>query len=684
MLHEWRSREAIFDLPKRRFWRPKPGLDLSVPFHGERAECAAGPAAGPQSQLAQNIILSWLAGGRVIELKTVQIDDHLELPRPCIDARTIGYNVEWSQELQVEESLEEYVKAWMLLHILREELRESFCELALPLFDMSVGYDLAGIRSAKVGRFIRGLMDATPTIDRLRAELRGPFAAYAAMDFSPRIADCITLSTFHGCPPSEIESICEYLLRELETHVVVKMNPTQLGYEEVDGLLRGRLGYEGLELDPEAFAHDLNWDQAQGLIERLDAVAQSVGRTVGVKYSNTLVVKNRDEFFSEPTMYLSGAPLHVLAIRLAARFRDRFGGRFGVSFSAGIDRVNFAEAVLGGLAPVTSCTDLLRAGGYGRMQGYLRALEKRLGELGAGTVAEGIIAIAARVDAAGLIAAVTVDEAQQAALGGILAAGVGGLQGRLESAGLAELTAGLEAEAGRRNLHDYAARVADDPRYSAAKNSKLPRKIGRKLVLFDCISCDKCVQVCPNDANFFIETAQLEVSSPIYELEKGAVVVAEHEDYRVEGSHQLANYADFCNECGNCDVFCPEDGGPYIIKPRFFENRASFLESPGHDGFVVEAAGGALSMLGRIGGQVHQLSRSEGEPDRFDDGMIALELDPKDSSLSSARPFFRAKEGHRLPLWRYHAMRLLLDAVLADGGANPVSAAVVAQRCGAL
>ncbi|WP_250909195.1 DUF418 domain-containing protein, partial [Escherichia coli] len=38
-----------------------------------------GPAAGPHTQLAQNIVTSWLTGGRFIELKTVQILDRLEL-----------------------------------------------------------------------------------------------------------------------------------------------------------------------------------------------------------------------------------------------------------------------------------------------------------------------------------------------------------------------------------------------------------------------------------------------------------------------------------------------------------------------------------------------------------------------------------------------------------------------------
>ena len=74
-------------------------------FHGRPAANPVGPAAGPQDQMAQNMVLAWLAGSRILELKTVQINDRLAIPRPCIDATTVGYNVEWSQELRLAESL---------------------------------------------------------------------------------------------------------------------------------------------------------------------------------------------------------------------------------------------------------------------------------------------------------------------------------------------------------------------------------------------------------------------------------------------------------------------------------------------------------------------------------------------------------------------------------------------------
>ena len=50
---------AVYDLPARHVYRGFPGRDLSAKFHGHRCATPIGPAAGPQTQLAQNVAL-WL------------------------------------------------------------------------------------------------------------------------------------------------------------------------------------------------------------------------------------------------------------------------------------------------------------------------------------------------------------------------------------------------------------------------------------------------------------------------------------------------------------------------------------------------------------------------------------------------------------------------------------------------
>jgi len=61
--------------------------------------------------LAQNIVAAWLCGARFIELKTIQTLDELEVSKPCIDMQDEGYNCEWSQELKIEQSFEQYLDA---------------------------------------------------------------------------------------------------------------------------------------------------------------------------------------------------------------------------------------------------------------------------------------------------------------------------------------------------------------------------------------------------------------------------------------------------------------------------------------------------------------------------------------------------------------------------------------------
>src|SRR5262245_34279232 len=204
MLREYEREGKVFDLPLRKFWHGDPALDTSVLFHGRRAANPVGPAAGPQDQMAQNVVLSWLAGSRILELKTVQINDRLTIPRPCIDATNVGYNVEWSQELRLAESLNEYVAGSMLGDLLRPSGIPGGAGKSDTLYDMSVGYDLAGIRSPQVRAWIEGMKDARASVDRLRGEIPLEFASLRDLDFTTRLSDQITLSTFHGCPAHEI------------------------------------------------------------------------------------------------------------------------------------------------------------------------------------------------------------------------------------------------------------------------------------------------------------------------------------------------------------------------------------------------------------------------------------------------------------------------------------------------
>ncbi|MCE1254402.1 MAG: putative selenate reductase subunit YgfK, partial [Anaerolineae bacterium] len=148
ILVEYKTVNSIFGIPAEQFYQPqKAAVYSKTDMFGNELSTPIGPAAGPHTQLAQNIVSAWLTGGRFIELKTVQIMDELEIPRPCIDMEDEGYNVEWSQELKLKESAEEYIKAWALIHILHHFLGFDRAAPVGTIFNMSVGYNLEGIKS---------------------------------------------------------------------------------------------------------------------------------------------------------------------------------------------------------------------------------------------------------------------------------------------------------------------------------------------------------------------------------------------------------------------------------------------------------------------------------------------------------------------------------------------------------
>jgi putative selenate reductase len=666
----------VFDLPARSFWRGTPDLDCSVVFHGHRAAHPLGPAAGPQTQMAQNIALSWLAGARILELKTVQTNDRLTIPRPCIDATNVVYNVEWSQELRLEESLREYVKGSMLVDVLREV--EALGPAPSPgrdqtIFDMSVGYDLEGIRSPQIRAWMEALRDARAHVEALRREIPSDLGRWRDLDFRTALSDQVTLSTFHGCPADEIEAIGRFLLDEMDLHLTVKLNPTLLGRDTVDGLLHDVLGYTEIETRDEDFERDLQWAQALEMVDRLSEAARSRGRTFAVKLTNTLVVRNHRPYFpaGEEVMYLSGQPLHVLTLHLLERFRQQRPD-LPISFSAGVDSRNFPDCVALGLVPITVCSDLLRPGGYARLPRYLARLEEKMRTLGVTRIGDYVVGAEGRGEEA-VQAAIEPGPLGEALLSALGAERVD-LLGALEREGRADLYPRLVETAARLNTGPIVERATGDPRYRAGANRETPRRIGSHLSLFDCINCDKCLPVCPNDANFVYETEPLSADAESFRVGEGKAVAAPGGRFEVRERHQIAVFQDFCNDCGNCDTFCPEEGGPYLEKPRFFGTLDGWHRWRERDGFFLAREGEDVRVWARLRGREYalEIDRAKGRA-VFTDGALRLEIDHPHRRILRAEAEPGAPEGHVLDVSAYLATALALDGVLDPSRANPVN-----------
>ncbi|MFC2078080.1 putative selenate reductase subunit YgfK [Candidatus Bipolaricaulota bacterium] len=385
ILTEYRENRSLFGIPESQFFLPSAEPACATTLYESRLTTPIGPAAGPHTQLAQNILSAWICGGRFIELKTVQIMDELGIPRPCIDMEDEGYNVEWSQELRLAQSLGEYVKAWSLVHVLRRLLG---LEGRIPfgsIFNMSVGYNLEGILSAPMQTFMDSLENAVGELAGIRETL-GRHSAFADLEIPDRITNSVTLSTMHGCPPDEIEKIARYLLEERGLHTTVKLNPTLLGKETVLSILHDRLGYSEIDIPDAVFEHDLQYDRAIELIRSLQSLAADRDLTFAVKLSNTLAMANHRDVLPGDEMYMSGRALFPVTVALFDRLIDEFDGDLNVSYSAGADALNAADLLASGAFPITVASDLLKPGGYGKLGQFVEEIQGAMAETGASSL----------------------------------------------------------------------------------------------------------------------------------------------------------------------------------------------------------------------------------------------------------------------------------------------------------
>ena len=352
---------------------------------GRTLETPIGPAAGPHTQMTQNIVAAYYAGSRFFELKTVQIMDGEELAacinRPCIKADDEGYNCEWSTELTVPQAMEEYIKAWFLLKVIAREF--GLGDMNGFQFNVSVGYDLAGIQSPKVDTFLNSMKHAEDTeiFKHCKAYLLEHadwFEHVTTEDIEqipPEICNSVTLSTLHGCPPQEIERIAMHLLTEKGFHTFVKCNPTLLGYEFARKTM-DEMGYDYIQFGDFHFKDDLQYEDAVPMLTRLMNTAKERNLEFGVKITNTFPVDVKQNELPSEEMYMSGKSLYPLSISLAAKLAKEFDGRLRISYSGGADYYNIERIVDAGIWPVTVATTLLKPGGYQRLTQMAKLLDK--------------------------------------------------------------------------------------------------------------------------------------------------------------------------------------------------------------------------------------------------------------------------------------------------------------------
>ncbi|PIY07135.1 MAG: putative selenate reductase subunit YgfK, partial [Bacteroidetes bacterium CG_4_10_14_3_um_filter_31_20] len=306
ILKDYNKRKEIFGIPEELFFVPSKNDNFKITRYGNTLETPIGIAAGPHSQMAQNIISAWLCGARYIELKTIQTLDEINVSKPCIDMQDEGYNCEWSQELKIEESYEEYLKAWIIIHVLKHKFGWNKTKDIGVIFNMSAGYNMEGMLKDNVQFFFNKMKDCRNEKNKFIELLKPLYPEIIKIKIPDIISDNITLSTMHGCPPDEIEKIGHYLISEKKLHTTIKLNPTLLGAKDLRYILNEKLKFK-TEVPDIAFEHDLKFDDAIKLIKSLQKAANQNNVQFNIKLTNTLESVNFKNIFSaeEKMMYMS-------------------------------------------------------------------------------------------------------------------------------------------------------------------------------------------------------------------------------------------------------------------------------------------------------------------------------------------------------------------------------------------
>jgi putative selenate reductase len=473
ILHKEKDGELL-GIPEEIFFHPT-DKRLRLERYNKTLDIPLGVAAGPHSQLAQNIVGAWLCGARYIELKTIQYLDELNVSKPCIDAADEGYNCEWSQELKINESYDQYLNAWIIIHLLQHkfEWEDSGC-----IFNMSVGYNMDGILNENVQWFLNKMQNCSIEKEEKINSILSVYPWAKTVQIPDCISDNITLSTMHGCPSDEIEKIALYLIQEKKLHTTIKLNPTLLGKDKLRNILNHELGFKTIVPD-EAFEHDLKYPDAINIITKLGKAAIDNKLDFSIKVSNTLESMNIKAVLpaNESMNYMSGRALHPISVKLAAKLQQDFEGKLDISFSAGADCFNFAELITCGLKPVTVCTDLLKPGGYMRLKQYADELTASFDNFSAADINDFIKKYNHNA----------VEDVNMAAF---------------------------------ENLNRYAAIVHEDVAYKKQYIRELSIKTERKLGYFDCIAAP-CIDTCPTNQdipNYMYHTAQGNTDAALREI----------------------------------------------------------------------------------------------------------------------------------------------------------------------
>ena len=105
-----------------------------------------------------------------------------------------------------------------------------------------------------------------------------------------------------------------------------------------------------------------------------------------------------------------------------------------------------------------------------------------------------------------------------------------------------------------------------------------------------CLMCDEicniCTTVCPNLAFHSFEVKPVKYILQNISKSGNDLKITEGSTFEVKQKHQILHIADWCNQCGNCDTFCPSSGSPYLDKPHLYLDKETFEKEK--DGYYLD------------------------------------------------------------------------------------------------
>ena len=367
ILSEQKKSGSIFGL--RDFYQANPFKTLNA--FDEKMETPFGPASGPHTQYAQSIIAAYVTGCRFFELRTVCPRELKQDPEIAADSE--GYNVEGAVNLTIEQSFNEYVKAWVAIKVLSIEYEMGGMDGFV--FNPSAGYTYDDYRSPKMIEFFDNMRDASKTaifkecIDYLKDNINmfQNLTLEDIDDISPKISTSVSVSTPVDCSLNELENIAKYLMIERKLNIGIKLSTTLLGYDYCRTTLDS-MGYFDIEINKEAVDRSVKYYDMIPLINKLLGIANKEGRLFGVKLTGTVPVL--DQGNRSKSLKLSGKALFPLSVALAARLSNDFEGRLRIGFSGGADANNVEDIFEAGVWPITMNTTILKPGGFNRFKQF--------------------------------------------------------------------------------------------------------------------------------------------------------------------------------------------------------------------------------------------------------------------------------------------------------------------------